>query len=42
MSLIKRLLADKSVQQKYVDASTSFGDAVSYSYVGEIVGFRGC
>lgn len=40
MSLLKRLLSDKSVQQKYIDAGASFGDAVSYSYAGEVVGFQ--
>jgi hypothetical protein len=40
MSLLKRLLSDSKVQEKYVKAGSIFGDAVSYLYMGECVGFE--
>lgn len=33
-------LSDKSVENKIVRAGTEFGDAVSYIYMGECVGFK--
>jgi len=35
-----RLRSDRSVQGKYVEAGREFGDAVSYLYLGECVGFE--
>lgn len=34
------LLSDKTVKRLYTEAGTTFGDAVSYLYMGECVGFR--
>lgn len=31
---------DKRAEKKYINAGANFGDAVSYSYLGECVGFK--
>jgi hypothetical protein len=38
--LIKGLLADKTVENEYVNAGAQFGSAVSYIYMGECIGFK--
>ena len=40
MKLLRRLMSDARVEKKYVRAGAEFGDAVSYSYMGECVGFE--
>jgi len=37
---VKRL-SDEEVRDNYVEAGTEFGEAASYDYLGECVGFRG-
>ena len=37
--MFKRFLTDKQVEKRYVKAGAIFGDAVSYIYMGECVGF---
>ena len=34
-------LSDKEVEANYVEAGSDFGDAVSYGYLGECLGFDG-
>ena len=34
-------LSDKEVEANYVEAGSDFGDAVSYDYLGECLGFDG-
>jgi len=36
--IYKKMLADKSVEKRYVAAGAEFGEAISYSYLGEPVG----
>lgn len=40
MILFRKLLTDNFVQKRYVNAGSNFGDAVSYSYMGECVDFE--
>lgn len=40
MKLLRNLMSDKSVEKKYVQTGSAFGDAVSYIYMGECVGFE--
>lgn len=40
MSIIKKFLPVGLVEKFYVQAGATFGDAVSYIYMGECVGFR--
>ena len=37
--MLKRFMTDKQVERCYVKAGAVFGDAVSYIYMGECVGF---
>ena len=37
--MFTRFLTDKQVEKRYVKAGAIFGDAVSYIYMGECVGF---
>lgn len=37
--LYSMVLSDKQVTKKYIKAGNSFGDALSYSFIGNIVGF---
>lgn len=39
--MIERFLSDKQVEKRYAEAGRVFGDAVSYIYMGECVGFEG-
>lgn len=39
MKFIRRLLSNSSVESRYICAGAAFGDAVSYLYLGECVGF---
>ncbi len=41
MKFIRRLLPDSAVEKRYVRAGATFGDAVSYLYIGECIGFEG-
>ncbi len=40
-NFLVRYLSDKKVEKYYVKAGADFGDAVSYIYMGECIGFRG-
>lgn len=40
MLFFKKLLSDKIVEKKYISAGEVFGDAVSYLYMGECIGFE--
>lgn len=37
--LIEKFLSDTQVERRYVGAGGIFGDAVSYIYMGECIGF---
>lgn len=39
-AILARLLSDAEIEKRYLKAGTEFGDAVSYLYMGECVGFR--
>lgn len=41
MTMYKRWMSDDSVRKRYVEAGSMFGNAVSYLYLGECLGFRG-
>jgi len=41
MGFLKWFMRDRTVEQKYVQAGAQFGDAVSYIYLGECIGFEG-
>ena len=41
MKFIRRLLPDSAVEKRYIRAGATFGDAVSYLYMGECIGFEG-
>ena len=41
MKFIRRLLPDSYIEKRYVRAGATFGDAVSYIYIGECIGFEG-
>jgi len=38
--MFARFLTDKQVEKRYVKVGATFGDAVSYIYMGECVGFE--
>jgi hypothetical protein len=38
--LFRKLLSDKQVEDAYVQSGANFGDAVSYSYMGEPYGIK--
>jgi hypothetical protein len=40
MKFLRRFINDQKVEKKYVSAGAQFGDAVSYLYMGECVGFE--
>lgn len=40
MKFLKRFMSDKKVEKKYVIAGAEFGEAVSFIYMGECVGFE--
>jgi hypothetical protein len=40
MKFLRRIMNDQGVEKKYVSAGAQFGDAVSYLYMGECVGFE--
>ena len=40
MRLIRRFFSDSGVEKRYVSAGAVFGDAVSYIFLGESVGFE--
>jgi len=40
MKFIKKLLSYSAVEKKYVRAGATFGDAVSFLYMGECIGFK--
>ena len=40
MKFIRRLLPNSAVEKRYVGAGATFGDAVSYLYMGECIGFE--
>lgn len=39
--MLERFMTDKQVEKRYTEAGRIFGDAVSYIYMGECVGFDG-
>ena len=39
--MLERFMTDKQVEKRYAEAGRVFGDAVSYIYMGECVGFDG-
>ena len=41
MKFIRRLLPDSAVEKRYVRVGATFGNGVSYLYIGECVGFEG-
>ena len=40
MKFIRRFMSDQKVEKRYVSAGAQFGDAVSYLYMGECIGFE--
>lgn len=40
MKLFRKILSDKGIEQRYVRSGAIFGDAVSYIYLGECIGFE--
>lgn len=40
MNFFVKLMSDKKVEKRYLSSGASFGDAVSYIYMGQCVGFE--
>ncbi len=40
MKILMKLLSDEGVKKRYKKAGAMFGDALSYIYMGECIGFE--